>query len=247
MDDILVIGNDLTSIGILLHDLAAMFPIKDMGYPHYFLGVELLHTESGLQLSQRKYILDLLVKAKMDGIKPVTTPMTTSHNLLRKHFDPFKDPTLFRQLVGSLQYLSITRPDIGFVIGKLSQMKHDLSNDHWLALKRVLRYLKGTIQFGLCFSKNSDSQLRVFTNVDWASCLDDRRSTTGYVIFFGSNHFPGLPRSNLRWLVLLLKLNFEQLLMELQRYLGFSHCALSWVCFYHLLRSFSVTMLVPFI
>lgn len=130
VDDILVLSNDSTSIATLLHDLVVVFPIKDMGVPHYFLGVELCHTSSGLQLSQRKYILNLLVKAKMDGIKPVSTAMVTSHNLLRKHSNPFKDPTLFQQIVGSLQYLSITKPDISFVTGKLSQMMHDPSNDH---------------------------------------------------------------------------------------------------------------------
>ena len=83
--------------------------------------------------------------------------------------------------------MSITRPDISFVTGKLSQMMHDPSNEHWLALKRVLCYLKGTIQFGLCLSKNSNSWRRVFTDVDWASCLDDRKSTIGYVIYLGSN------------------------------------------------------------
>ena len=187
MDDILVLSNNSTSIATLLHILAAVFPIKDMGSPHYFLGVELCHTSSGLQLSQRKYILDLLVKAKMDGIKPISTPMVTFLNLLKKHSDPFKDPTLFRQIVGSLQYLSIARPDISFVIGKLSQMMHDPSNDHWDVLKKVLRYLKGTIQYDLFLSKNSSQQLTLFTDADWASCPNDRRSTTGYVLYFGSN------------------------------------------------------------
>ena len=187
VDDILVIANDASTDTTLLQALAIAFPIKDMGFPHYFLGIKLHKTSSGLILSQQKYILDLLIKSKMDGTKPASTPMSSSRTLVRKHSNPFTDPTLFRHLVGSLQYLSLTRPNLSFAIGKLSQMMHDPSNDHWDALKKVLRYLKGTIQYGLFLSKNSSQQLTLFTDADWASCPNDRRSTTGYVLYFGSN------------------------------------------------------------
>ena len=97
------------------------------------------------------------------------------------------DPTPYRRLVGGLQYLSLTRPDISFTVNKLSQFMYSPSETHWQALKRLLRYLKGTLSFGLHLCRRPSHRLYAFSDADWAGDRDDRKSTTGYVVYLGGN------------------------------------------------------------
>ncbi|XP_020961280.1 uncharacterized protein LOC110263810 [Arachis ipaensis] len=94
--------------------------------------------------------------------------------------EPFDDPKKYRSIVGALQYLTITRPDISFTANKCSQFMHKPTLEQWKAVKRVLRYLQGMI-----FSKCTDYRILTFADADWASDLDDRRSTSGYFVFLG--------------------------------------------------------------
>ena len=98
------------------------------------------------------------------------------------------DPTLYRSLVGALQYLTITRPHIAYAVNSVSQFLHSLTEDHFLAVKRILRYVKGTLHFGLTFHpSDAPSALIAYSDVDWAGCPDTRRSTSGYSIYLGDN------------------------------------------------------------
>lgn len=97
------------------------------------------------------------------------------------------DQTVYRSTVGMLQYLSITRPDIAFAVNKVSQFSHNSRDVHCIAIKRILRYLKNTISCGLLSRPSSSTQLVAFSEADWASCPDDRKSTSGYCTFLGSN------------------------------------------------------------
>lgn len=99
----------------------------------------------------------------------------------------YADSTKYRQLIGSLQYLSIKRPDFAYSINKLAQYMHCPTKNHWTQLKRVLRYLKGIIHHGLFLNKKSSLHLTAFSDADWGGNLDDRKSTTGYIFFLGSN------------------------------------------------------------
>jgi hypothetical protein len=119
--------------------------------------------------------------------KPVTTPMASSTNLSAFDGEPFPDHTLFRSTVGALQYLSITHPDIAFTVNKLSQFMHKPTLTHWQAVKRLLRYLKHTIQFGLQIYRSSCHTLQAFSDADWAGDRDDRRSTGSFCVFLGKN------------------------------------------------------------
>lgn len=98
-----------------------------------------------------------------------------------------EDATRFRSVVGALQYLSLTRPDISFSVNRVCQFLSQPTTSHWAAVKRILRYLCATIDLGLCFNKSSSSLLSAFSDVDWAGNPDDRRSTGGFTIFFGGN------------------------------------------------------------
>ncbi|KAJ9561818.1 hypothetical protein OSB04_006978 [Centaurea solstitialis] len=141
----------------------------------------------GLLLSQKKYISDIINKANMSYCKPITTPITCSETLTLHGAPTYPSPTDYRSIVGALQYLSLTRPDIAFTVNKLSQFMHAPTHQHWTTLKRLLRYLQGTLSKGLLLRKNSPLHLHAFTDADWAGDKDNYRNTTGYVVFLGSN------------------------------------------------------------
>ncbi|CBI32394.3 unnamed protein product, partial [Vitis vinifera] len=133
------------------------------------------------------YICDLLQRAGLSESKLVTSPMAVGHVLSIADGTRFEDPTLYRSLVGALQYCTITRPDIAYTINKFFQFMHAPTSTHLQAVKRVLRYLKGSLFYGLSFQPSSSLDLIAYTDADGASCPDDRRSTNGYCIFFRGN------------------------------------------------------------
>ncbi|XP_059070464.1 uncharacterized mitochondrial protein AtMg00810-like [Cryptomeria japonica] len=187
VNDIIITGSTMACVQDLISQLQSAFAIKDLGSLHYFLGIEALSTPTGLLLSQRKYTLDLLKKTKMDGAKPVRTPICSQEKLSKFTGSAFSDPTLYRSVVGALQYLTLTRPDITFAVNKVCQFMQQPTDDHWNAVKRILQYLKETLSYGLQLSKSSPLTLNAFSDSDWAGCPDDRRSTSGYCIFLGPN------------------------------------------------------------
>ena len=116
--------------------------------------------------------------------KPVSFPMATSTNLSAFEGDPIQDVTLYRSTVGALQYLTLTCHDISFTVNKLAQFMHSPKTKHWQSVKRLLRYLKQTICFGLQIYRSRTHSLHAFLDADWVGCRDDRRSTSGFCIFF---------------------------------------------------------------
>ncbi|KAB1212300.1 Retrovirus-related Pol polyprotein from transposon TNT 1-94 [Morella rubra] len=187
VDDIVITGSNPQAIQTLISTLSSSFPIKDLGRLHYFLGVEVTHLRSGLLLSQRNYISDLLKKTNMLLAKPVHTPMATIGTLFVHFGEAFEDPSLHYSVLGSLQYLSFTRPDLSFAMNRVCQYMHSLRVPHWQAVKRILRYLCHTIDYGLHFARSSTRVLAAYFDADWAGCLDDRRSTGGLCVFLGSH------------------------------------------------------------
>lgn len=138
VDDIVVTVNNHDMISSFLQELAQRFSLKDPTDLTYFLGIEATRTANGLHLMQRKYALDLLAKANMLGCKPVATPMATTPKLSLRTGTPMKDPSAYRRILGGLQYLSLTRPDLAFAVNRLSQFMHQPTDIHWQAVKRVL-------------------------------------------------------------------------------------------------------------
>lgn len=187
VDDIVITGSSTGEIDRVVHQLHTKFALKDIGQLHFFLGIEVQHTLQGLFLSQKKYILEILHKTGMTGATATPTPMVTTLKLTTSdRSPPFTDVHLYRSTVGMLQYLCITRPELSFCVNKLSQYMNLPSETHWRAVKRVLRYLVGTVDYGLCFSK-SQTEVVCYSDADWASSMEDRRSTTGYVVYLGPN------------------------------------------------------------
>ncbi|XP_021984773.1 uncharacterized mitochondrial protein AtMg00810-like [Helianthus annuus] len=184
VDDLLLTGNQDHMLKSFIKCLHNTFAIKDLGKLSYFLGLEVTYTNNGLFLNQSKYAGEILEWAKMVDAKPVHTPLPSNVSFSSTG-DPYDDPTHYRSIVGVLQYLTITRPDISYAINQVSQFLNALTTSHFLEVKRILRYIKGTIAYGLHFSKPTTTSIIGFSDADWARCLETRRSTYGYSIFLG--------------------------------------------------------------
>ena len=138
----MITGSTPSFVQSIVTQLGSKFYLKDMGILNYFLGVEVLPTCAGLFLSQHKYIRDLLTTTNMVGAKDISTPLSTSTSLKLVDGTAVFDSTEFHRVIGSLQYLSLTRPNISFAVNKLSQFMHKPTHSHWVTVKRLLRYLK---------------------------------------------------------------------------------------------------------
>lgn len=186
VDDIIITSNNDDHLSKCITNLANRFSLKDLGPLNYFLGVEVNSHPQGLFLSQTHYIQDILTKANMESSKPASTPLPTRPPP-SIHGKPLENPTEYRALLGSLQYLSLTCPDISFAVNKLAQYMQRPTHEHLQLLHRLLRYLNGTLHMGLTLHANSPISLHAFSDVDWARDRDDYISTTAYIIYLGRN------------------------------------------------------------
>ena len=166
--------------------LSTEFEMKDLGLMHYFLGLEIWQKPDAILVSQGKYTVDILRRFGMMDSKSMSTPMTTNLKKLCSDDSDLVDPTMYRQLIGSLMYLVNTRPDICFVVSTLSQYMCEPRQTHWVAAKHVLRYLRGTVGYGLRYTVDSDMQLVGYTDSDWEGSVEDRKSTFGCCFSLGS-------------------------------------------------------------
>jgi hypothetical protein len=189
VDYIVIAGSTSVVVDRLVQSLSESFPIKDMGKLDYFLGLEAAYTSGGMTLTQRKYALDLLHRVNMENCNPTSTPLSATEQLARDTGTLLSadDSFRYRSVVGGLQYLTLTRPDISFAVNKVCQFLSQPTDVHWEAVKRILRYIKGTLETGLQIRKSPSMGISIFTDADWAGCVDDRRSTGGYAVFVGPN------------------------------------------------------------
>ena len=178
----IIIGDDMQGIKDLKHFLGCQFEMKDLGPLNYFLGLEVYAFVDGYYLIQAKYISDLISRASITNSKIIDTPIEYNCRLNSHDGESLSDANLYRQLVGSLIYLTITRPDISYAVHVVSQFMAALRSPHYAAVLRILRYLKGTIFNGLHFSSHSSLTLQ-----DWAGDSTDRRSTIGYCFILGDS------------------------------------------------------------
>jgi hypothetical protein len=186
VDDILITGTSSSYIFSLIQNLGRLFSMKDLGPLHYFLGLEAVYSTTGLHLTQTKYTMDLLFRTKFQDVKPISSPANAGKKLSLYDGDPLSDPTEFRSVVGALQYLTLTRPDICFAVNQVCQFLHQPTTHHWTAVKRILRYLKDTPDHGLFYQPGS-LMLEAYSDADYAGCPDDRHSTGGYCVYLGHN------------------------------------------------------------
>ena len=187
VDDMIITGDDTEEINNLKINLFKEFDMKDLGPLKYFLGIEVLRSRHGIFLRQRKYVLDLLAETGLLDCKPADTPMMPNHGLKIVEGAESTDQEKYQRLVGKLLYLSHTRPDIAYAVGVISQFMHRPQEEHMNAALRIVRYLKGTINYGVFLKRGKDLEVDGYTDADWASNPVDRRSTGGYFTFIGGN------------------------------------------------------------
>ena len=184
VDDLIIAAKQSSVIDKTKKLFAQKFSVKDMGQLHYFLGVRIIQTTNSVWLSQEKYCNNILERYGMSNCAPVATPMETSAKPLKAH-DSSKicDQRLYQSVIGSLLYLAgATRPDLSQSVHKLAQYSSCPTTEHWSLVKRILRYVKGTVDVGLLFKCHSNSSLAVYADSDYAGDLSDRKSTSGYVL-----------------------------------------------------------------
>ena len=159
-------------------NLAVEFEIKDLGLMHYFLGLEVWQRDGCFFIGQRKYAVEILKRFRMEDCKPMAIPIVSNWRKIDASGSDGFDPTLYRQLIESLMYLANTRLDISFAVNSLSQFMVDPRRVHSTAAKHILRYIKGTVEYGLVYKRRGSVQLAGFTDADWAGCVEDMKSTS---------------------------------------------------------------------
>lgn len=187
VDDIILTTSSDALRCSIISLLSAEFAMKDLGQLSYFLGIAVTRTNNGLFLSQQKYAEEILERAGMTACKPCPTPIDTKGKLSAKSGDPYDDPTKYRRLAGALQYLTFTRPDISYAVQQVCLFMHAPKIEHMESLKRILRYVQGTIDYGMHLYTSSIHSVLSYTDADWGGCPDTRRSTSGYCMFLGDN------------------------------------------------------------
>ena len=187
VDDIVIIGSDYDGIQKLKQHLFTHFQTKDLGKLKYFLGIEIAQSSTGVVFSQRKYALDILEETGMLDSKLVDTPMVPNVKLVPGQGESLRDPRRYRRLVGKLNYLTITRPDISFLVSVVSQFLQSPCYSHWDVVICILRYIKSTPGQGVLYENIGHTQVVGYTDADWASSPTNRCSTSRYCVFIGGN------------------------------------------------------------
>ncbi|KAJ8631789.1 hypothetical protein MRB53_025112 [Persea americana] len=157
------------------------FDMTDLGRMRYFLGIEVLQQTDGIFLGQKKFAQEILDRFGMAGCNSVRNPIVPGSNLVKDTHGIPVDSTNYKQIVGNLMYLTNTRPDIMFVVSLLSRFMARPTELHSQAAKRVLRYVKGTLDFGVFYREGGDYELVAYTDSDYAGDLEDRKSTSSYL------------------------------------------------------------------
>nr|GEX48904.1 retrotransposon protein, putative, Ty1-copia subclass [Tanacetum cinerariifolium] len=203
VDDNIVTCNNKGTIDNIFCQLEFAFSLKDLRPLNNFFGIKIVSHVSDTLLSQKKYILELLQSDGLSNCNLVSSPLVTSSSLSLDDNTAFSNPVKYRQVVGSLQYVTLSRPDIAFVVNKVCQYMHAPTENHWSTVKRILQYLHGTVEHGMLICRSSCSTLQAFTDMLWkgnpdtsleafsdadsAGDSDDRPSTGGFAIYLGSN------------------------------------------------------------
>ncbi|XP_019462910.1 PREDICTED: uncharacterized protein LOC109361829 [Lupinus angustifolius] len=158
VDDLLITNNESDEIERLRAKLKLEFVMSDLGNLSYFLGIEFSRTNEGILIHQRKYIANVFERFNMLECNSASKTIETSHTLRKENYENSEAklvyPTLYREMIGSLRYICNTRPDLAYSVKLVSRYMENPKHSHMLVVKRILRYLKGSMDFGVMFSTN---------------------------------------------------------------------------------------------
>ncbi|KAK6158984.1 hypothetical protein DH2020_006298 [Rehmannia glutinosa] len=185
VDDMLIMGSTRELIMRTKNMLKDNFDMKDLGLADVILGLQVKQLKDGTFISQTKYTRDLMKKFGIEEKSSVKIPMNTSVKMDMDADGKAVDQTRYKALIGSLLYLTTSRPDITFAVGLCARFQSNPKESHMSAVKRIFRYLKGTIQYGLFYPKNENFSLKGYSDSDYAGNIDDRKSTSGSCQFLG--------------------------------------------------------------
>ena len=189
VDDIILGGSSTVRMDAVKKELSEKFKMKDLRPLHHFLGVKIIQDQltGMIWMGQPSYVEKILQKFDMHNSKPVGSPMNPDVKLVPcENPDDVCNQQMYQAVVGSLLYLSNkTRPDIAYAVSSVARYCSKPTRNHWTAAKRILRYLKGTHDYGLLYQKKSSVELLGYSGADWAGDVGDRKSTSGYVFFLG--------------------------------------------------------------
>ena len=185
VNDMIITGDDIDGISVLKTELARRFEMKDLSYFLYFLGIEVAYSPKGYLFSQLKYVADILERARFTVNKTVDTPIEVNTKYSSSSDIPLTDPTLYRTIIGSLIYLTITCLDIAYVVHVVSQFVYSLTTVYWTFVLHILLYLRGTVFQSLLLP--SFLELRVYSNVDYGSDTTDHKFATSFCIFLSDS------------------------------------------------------------
>jgi hypothetical protein len=186
VDDLIIIGDNNVDISDLKKLLKQKFEMKDLGELRYFLSIEVIQSPKGIWLLQRQYALNKLPEYGMTGCKPISIRLEQNVKLNAYEGDLVEETTMYKCIVGSFIYMTITRPNLNYAVGVVSQFMQTPRKPHLDAVKCILRYIKHTLRCGIFYEAKSQLQVHGYTDVDWAGNVLDRRSTNGFLFSFGS-------------------------------------------------------------
>nr|GFA48345.1 retrovirus-related Pol polyprotein from transposon TNT 1-94 [Tanacetum cinerariifolium] len=179
VDDIIFAAHTLELCDLFANLMCSKFKMSMMGKIFFFLGLQISQNSRGIFINQSKYALDSLKKYGFESCEPVDTPMVEKSKLDEDKEGKAVDPSHYRGMIGTLLYLTASRPDLQFAICMCARYQARPTEKHLHAVKRIFRYLRGTVHRGLWYPKDSSVSLTAFADADHTGCQDTRRSTSG--------------------------------------------------------------------
>ncbi|XP_073271383.1 uncharacterized protein [Primulina huaijiensis] len=187
VDDIIFGSSSQKHANDFVECMSSTFEMSMVGELSYFLGLQIKQLHDGIFLCQSKYAKNLIKKFANENTKHMKTPMGSNEKLSKDDAAENADNTLYRSIIGSLLYLTASRPDLMFSVCLCARYQSNPKISHLKAVKRILRYIAGTIELGLWYTRETNSNLVGFSDADWAGDLDDRKSTSGGCFYLGNN------------------------------------------------------------
>jgi len=184
VDDLIYTGNDGSMCDEFRRSMMTNFDMSDLGKMRYFFGIELMQNSNGIFICHKKYTQEVLTRFGMENCNAIKNPIVLGTRLSKNDAGTKVDATLFKQVVGSLMYLTATQSNLIYGVSLISRFMSSPTESHFAA-KRILRYLKGTTELGIYYKKGENTKIVAYSDSDFAGDIDDRRSTSGIVFLFG--------------------------------------------------------------